>query len=122
MDMLAVCSLYEGLAYVMLEALFAGLPIISTPVGGTREAVVDGINGIVVPHDAPEELAAAIRRLAADAQLRRSMASASRHRAEQFTIPRMVEALERLYFETRERANAHGPGQTLAAPHLPTTN
>jgi glycosyltransferase involved in cell wall biosynthesis len=97
MDILAVSSLYEGFAYVMIEALHAGLPIISTPVGGARETIEPGVNGLIVPGDEQDQFAAAIRRLASDDGLRAGMAHASRARAPLFTIPAMADATENLY-------------------------
>src|SRR5262249_49433570 len=47
-DVLLVSSQYEGFSYVMLEGLDAGCAIVTTPVGGARDCVVDGSNGEVV--------------------------------------------------------------------------
>lgn len=96
-DALAVPSLYEGFAYVLIEALHAGLPIVTTPVGGSHETVEHGANGFIVPHGDDGEMAAAIRRLAEDAPLRRAMGEASRERAQHFSIMGMVDATEQLY-------------------------
>jgi len=112
MDIFALPSLYEGFAYVLLEALCTGLPIVSTPVGGTYESILPGVNGIIVPHDSPHEMAAALHRLVTDADLRSSMAQASSKRAAQFSIPRMVDAIETLYFNA---LSAH-PQVAEAAP------
>lgn len=96
-DMIVVPSLYEGFAYVLLEALHAGLPIVSTPVGGTDEAIAENENGFIVPHDSDTRMAEAIRRLAADDNRRRAMGKISKERAARFTIARMVDSLEQLY-------------------------
>jgi glycosyltransferase involved in cell wall biosynthesis len=53
-DLLAQPSRYEALSYVLLEAASAGLPIIATDVGGTRDVVEDDVNGRVVPANDPE--------------------------------------------------------------------
>jgi len=98
MDVFVVPSLYEGFAYVLIEALYAGLPIVSTPVGGSHESITTGINGYIVPHGSAEDMANAIRALATDASLRRRMGEASRVRAEHFSIPRMVDSVEDSYF------------------------
>lgn len=98
-DMLVVPSLYEGFAYVLIEALNAGLPIVSTPVGGTDEAIALNENGFIVPHGSDTRMAEAIRRLASDDRLRRAMGAASKERAAYFTVSRMVDATEQLYFE-----------------------
>jgi glycosyltransferase involved in cell wall biosynthesis len=44
--------------------------VISTEVGGVGEIVTDGLNGLLVPPDDPEALAAAIRRFFVDGELR----------------------------------------------------
>ncbi|MEK7641158.1 MAG: glycosyltransferase [Patescibacteria group bacterium] len=57
-DIFLLSSIKEGLPYTMLEAMAAGLPIITTRVGGMPE-VMDG-RGLVMPPQQPEELARAI--------------------------------------------------------------
>jgi len=113
-DMLALSSLYEGFPYVLIEALFAGLPIVSTPVGGTREAIADGVNGMIVAPASADALAAAIRKLAADPGLRRAMAAASLARAENFTVRRMIGAMEDLYFTVRAETRRPAPSARKA--------
>ncbi len=74
-DLLACCdvfvlpSLYEGLPLSVLEAMAAGKPVVATRIGGTAEAVVHGVTGMLVPPENPRELAAAIRTLLADSSL-----------------------------------------------------
>jgi glycosyltransferase involved in cell wall biosynthesis len=97
MDIFVVPSLYEGFAYVLLEALYAGLPIVSTPVGGAHESVKPGVNGFIVPHGSIDAMIAAIRTLVRDGPLRQRMAESSLVRATQFSIPRMVREMEALY-------------------------
>jgi glycosyltransferase involved in cell wall biosynthesis len=97
-DMLVVSSRYEGFAYVLLEALSVGLPIISTPVGGADEAVTPGVNGFIVAHGSNAEMAKAIGRLASDPVLRHAMGEASRQKADSFPFRHMVDATEALYF------------------------
>jgi glycosyltransferase involved in cell wall biosynthesis len=60
----------EGLSNAVLEAMAAGLPVVACPVGATGEIIEDGKNGILVPAGAPQDLAAAMRRLLSDAALR----------------------------------------------------
>jgi glycosyltransferase involved in cell wall biosynthesis len=75
-------SYREGLPRSLLEAMAAALPIVSTDVPGCREAVRPGENGLLVPaRDAPA-LAAALRQLIADPELRRRFGAAGRRRAE----------------------------------------
>lgn len=48
-DGFVLSSAWEGLPMVLLEAAASALPIVATDVGGSREAVIDGISGYVVP-------------------------------------------------------------------------
>ncbi len=54
---------FEGAPQVIPQAWAAGTPLISTPVGGIPEMVIDGVNGILTPPGHPEELASAIGRV-----------------------------------------------------------
>jgi glycosyltransferase involved in cell wall biosynthesis len=70
MDIFVLPSRYEGLPYVLLEAMAASLPIIATSVGGNSELVRDGVNGLIVSPDSVDELAKALEMLVVDSKLR----------------------------------------------------
>ena len=55
-DRLLCSSDYEGFPLIFLEALAAGVPIVTTPVGGAVEAVLEGKTGFVAPDFSPEAL------------------------------------------------------------------
>ena len=57
---------HEGLSGAMLEASWAGLPVVATSGGGTPEGVEDGVTGTLVPPAEPARLADAIGRYLAD--------------------------------------------------------
>ena len=64
-----ICSSdYEGISNSMLEALGMGVPTISTdcPVGGAREMIQSGMNGLLVPVGDDESLFMAMKRIAED--------------------------------------------------------
>ncbi|MBI2825572.1 MAG: glycosyltransferase family 4 protein [Planctomycetia bacterium] len=69
-------SRQEPLGRVLLEAAAAGVPIVATDVGGTREVLRPGAAQLVAPDDAAA-LAAAIQRLLADENLRQQQAAAA---------------------------------------------
>jgi glycosyltransferase involved in cell wall biosynthesis len=85
-DLLAACdvfvlpSLYEGLPISVLEAMAARRPVVATAIGGTDEAVAEGETGLLVPPADPPSLAAALRRLLADGELRARLGQAGRAR------------------------------------------
>lgn len=95
MDVFAVSSDREGMANSMLEAMAAGLPVVSTDVSGAREAL-DGGAGVVVERS-EAALAEALGRLLADAALRERHGAAARLRAEgRFGAERFLDAWEAL--------------------------
>jgi glycosyltransferase involved in cell wall biosynthesis len=97
LDIFALTSAYEALPYVLLEALCAGLPIVSTAVGGVSVTVTQGHNGIVVAAQEVGEFADALDSLISDNHLRRRMAKASRDKARTFATDRMVDETLDLY-------------------------
>ncbi|MBI4812132.1 glycosyltransferase family 4 protein [Candidatus Falkowbacteria bacterium] len=72
---------FEGFGIVYLEANLAGKPVIAGDSGGVRDAVADGINGILVNPESVEEIAAAIVKLAKDENLRKKLGEQGRERA-----------------------------------------
>ena len=78
-DVFALLSRHEPWGVVVNEAAASGLPLVlSDRVGAARDLLVDGENGFVVPADDVDATAAALKRLADDPELRRSMGARSR--------------------------------------------
>jgi glycosyltransferase involved in cell wall biosynthesis len=90
-DLFAIASRKEGLPYVVLEALAAGLPILATASAGVELLVRHGGNGLIVPPDRPELLAAALGDLLSDPRRLARFGRASRETALQFTREEMVD-------------------------------
>lgn len=74
-------SYREGMPKALLEALAAGLPVVTTNAPGCLDTVEEGINGFVVPIKKFEPLASALLKLIENAELRGKMGQASRERA-----------------------------------------
>ncbi len=70
----------DGLPNVIVEASSQNLVCVSTNISGVPELLSDGDNGILVPSEDPEALAAALTQLANDPQLRHRMGNAAEHR------------------------------------------
>ena len=70
----------EGFGIVFVEAAASGTPQIAGRSGGSHEAVVHGVTGLVVPPRSVDEAATAIARLLADSDRRRSFSLAGRAR------------------------------------------
>jgi glycosyltransferase involved in cell wall biosynthesis len=97
-DIFAMSSNWEGNPLSVMEAMAAGLPVISTAVGGVPELVEDGVTGILVRPNDPVDFTASIKRLAANGALRQRMAAESRRKAlEEFSLDRMTRSYADLY-------------------------
>jgi phosphatidylinositol alpha-1,6-mannosyltransferase len=71
----------EGFGIVFLEAAAAGVPVVAGRSGGSHEAVVDGVTGLVVDGGNVDVLVRALRTLLDDPDLRACMGRAGRERA-----------------------------------------
>jgi glycosyltransferase involved in cell wall biosynthesis len=97
-DVFVQASDEEGLPGAVLEAMAMGLPVVATDVGGTREAVDDGVTGLLVPARDAAALAAAVLRLLDDPGLAARFASFARKRAaEEFSSERELALTEDVY-------------------------
>lgn len=79
-DCFALSSAYEGMPMALLEALGAGVPVVTTPVGEVRRVVVNSVNGEVTQDRAIESFAASLDRV--------------RRNAGQYTIKQCAESIE----------------------------
>lgn len=81
-DVFALISNWEGLPYSVLEAMSAALPVVASDVGGVREAVTDGVTGILVPRGDEAALQIALTRLLGSPDHRDALGTAGRRRYE----------------------------------------
>jgi glycosyltransferase involved in cell wall biosynthesis len=79
-DLSVLPSFTEGLPTVVLESYAAGVPVVATAVGGTPEAVADGVDGLLVPPGQPAALAGRVVELLGDPQRLRAMGRLGRER------------------------------------------
>lgn len=97
-DAFVLPSRSEGLPLALLEAMFAGLPIVATRVGEVPAALADGVAGLLVEPGRPDELARAIERLLSDSNLARVLGARARERAvAEFDVAAIATRYEALY-------------------------
>src|SRR6266545_2906744 len=72
----------DGLPTVLIESMAVGTPVVTTPVTGIPEAVLDGQTGLLVPERDPATLADAVRRVLEDPELARDLVTNGRRHVE----------------------------------------
>jgi len=100
MDVFVLPSLQEGLGLSLMEAMASGLAVVGSSVGGIRDLLRHGENGLLVGPGDVEALAASIQELLSDAHKRLSLGNAARvFMQENFSQERMCLETERIYLE-----------------------
>jgi glycosyltransferase involved in cell wall biosynthesis len=95
---------YENQPMTVLEAFAVGVPVIASDLGGLPELVTDGQEGLLVPHNDPHALAAAMTRLADDQVLAYRMGQAAQQRfVGEFTATGHVRAISEVYHCAKSR-------------------
>lgn len=82
---------YEGLPHSVLNALAAGLPVITTSIGGNAEVIRNGENGLMVPYNDKKAWLGAVRTLLSDENLRQKFIQNGRKTLEKFKWEKLVE-------------------------------
>jgi glycosyltransferase involved in cell wall biosynthesis len=97
MDVFVLPSYREGFPRSVLEAMSTALPVVTTNIRGCREAVVDGVTGLIVPPRNGRQLAEAVNRLLEDPHLATRMGKAGRERVVNLYSHKLV---QRRFVET----------------------
>lgn len=84
-DVFVFPSLFEGFGLVLLEAMAAGLPVVTTPHTAGPDLIDEGVEGHIVPIRSAEAIAEKLSALRADPARRRAMGEAARRRAMSFS-------------------------------------
>ena len=104
-DVFLLCSDYEGMPVTLIEAMVAGVPVVSTSVGGVPEVVKEGQTGFMAPQGDVAGLAEAVVRLLDDDDLRRRVGSRARDDAlRRFPAEEMIARLDALYTDLLREA------------------
>ena len=100
LDVAVLPSWREAQGLSILEAMALSRPVVASDVGGIPEMIEDGVTGLLVPHDNPVALAAAIVRLLKDHAFADTIARAGHDLVhDRFCIELMVKAIEEIYDE-----------------------
>jgi glycosyltransferase involved in cell wall biosynthesis len=105
-DIFVLPSRMETLPLVILEAMYAGLPIISTRVGGISEIVENDVNGFLIEAGNPVQLSEKLINLMKDSDKRKEMSVANKRKAGNYTWDKIAAKTFELYnklIETHKR-------------------
>ncbi|PTY00009.1 hypothetical protein DB346_19575 [Verrucomicrobia bacterium LW23] len=98
-DIFALTSRSEGLPFVVIEAMAAGVPVLASRVDGIEGTVREGIDGLLAPATDLHAFAHALDRLVRDADLRRRLGQGGRERSKDFDCATVLPRYEALYNE-----------------------
>lgn len=108
LDVVICCSRNEGTPVALIEAMAAGVPVISTDVGGVGDLVVHGETGWLVPPNDPAALARGLERLLGDPGLRcRLVAAAQPAVLEKHHVKGLIHRMELLYADVLAEKGGH---------------
>jgi glycosyltransferase involved in cell wall biosynthesis len=101
-------SRHETFGLSVVEAMAFGIPVVACNVGGLPEIVIDGVTGLLVAPQDPEALAAAIKRLLGNPELRQRLGNAGRERV---LSEYQVEGVARQTLQVYERVKRKAAGE-----------
>jgi glycosyltransferase involved in cell wall biosynthesis len=102
-DGLVCSSDFETLPISFIECLHAGVPIVTTPIGGAEEAILEGLTGFVAPSFSVNDLAGALAKfLDLSAEQRRNMGENARKHAAHFTTAKMGAEYRKAYTKFKQ--------------------
>jgi len=98
-DIAVIPSRQESLGIAALELMSAKIPIVCSGVEGLAEIVLDNHTGLVTPQNTPEQIAACIKKLLHDKQLRLKLVENAAQFVTIFDVRSQIDAVEKIYAE-----------------------
>lgn len=102
-DVFVLPSMNEGMGRVLIEAMALSMPIVASRIGGIKDLVTNGGNGMLVPPGDAAAIASAVLALLGNEQKRLAMGSEGRRMAGNYSAQRMVKKIEALYDQLLDR-------------------
>jgi len=100
LDVFVLCSLNEGIPMALLEAMYMRTPVVCTAVGGMKEVIEDGVNGMLVPSNDSSSLADCLAKLYENQEMARRLGRNARATIEErFSLDKTLTNLCRVYGE-----------------------
>jgi glycosyltransferase involved in cell wall biosynthesis len=102
-DLFVLPSNVETFALVILEAMYAGLPIIATPVGCVPYIIKNGVNGFIIPKNDPAKLYKTCLKLLKNEKMRKEMGNMNKEVARNYTWSKIASSTYNLYQQLMEK-------------------
>jgi glycosyltransferase involved in cell wall biosynthesis len=106
-DVFAFASNFEALGSSLLDAMYFGLPIVATRVGGIPEVVADGVNGWLIERGDARAMFESIDRILTRTDERAGMVAANREKSSQFEVAVMTRAYLEIYRELLDSGSSN---------------
>jgi glycosyltransferase involved in cell wall biosynthesis len=120
--LLVSCSEYEGFPNVILEAMAAHLPVLTTPAGDADRIVKDGTTGFLLKPDDPQGMADCIVNLIRNPALARQMGEAGRQQVEQdYNIKSLAQGLLSIFSDFVRKGGKNSMAQEPPVPAVRRT-
>jgi len=87
---------YEGLPHTVIEAMYLGLPVITTDVGGNIEVIKPGENGLLVEYNNKEQIKNAILEIWKNKEARHEMIENGKKDLQKFSVKNMIDSLVKI--------------------------
>ena len=101
-DACVSASRSEGLPFNIMEAMYAGLPVVASRVKGHVDLIVEGANGLLYAYGDAEACARQVARLMANASLRQALSAAARTSAEAYRLETVLPAVMDRYLSASD--------------------
>lgn len=102
-DAFVLSSDTEGMSLSLLEAIAAGLPVISTDVGGSRDIIKNGESGFIIPVGDQNAMSEKMELLAVECEMCRKISEHNREYSKKFDFEVMNEKYIKLYHSLLQR-------------------
>ncbi|HEY4484378.1 MAG TPA: glycosyltransferase family 4 protein [Candidatus Paceibacterota bacterium] len=95
-DVFVLNTGYEGFSHEILEAMLAGVPVVTTCVGGNKEIIHQGKNGFMVKYNDEFNLIEAIKTVCQKPELQKMFTENGKETAKYFSVEKMLEKTVKL--------------------------
>ena len=92
-DLFVLNTSYEGLPHIIIEAMYLGLPVITTDVGGNSEVVNPGKNGLLLEYNNKKQIKNAILEIWKNKEVKQEMIENGKKDLEKFSVKNMIDSL-----------------------------